>query len=272
VWRVWRIPLLLLALAETAAFVVAPQPLLAALPSCLAAGFLAVVTLRLTRPAPPPYDASAAQLACVAGFYLFGLLDAARFYGQVHVLAPLGVLEAWLDAHIGDSSFVMNPLLGGVVPALALWSLGVRPRELGLQLGRYGARTTALWCSVPAALIVYQVASGAASLATARFQLLAALLRAAMPEELFNRGVVQSRLERFGPAWAVVGSSLLFGLGHMPMQIDGGAPGLVEAAARCMVFNTGMGLVFALLFWRTRSLLPSTLLHMLYNALVRLSS
>jgi len=236
---------------------------------------MVAATIRLTRPAasaPPQQGGFAAQVACIGAFYVFHVAHAAHFYGLIHLdaFARLDRVDVWLDARIGNSNWVMNPLLGGVLPALAVVALGARREELGLTWGRFVTRTSLLWCAVPGAIIVYQLACAAVSPGRVGFALVDSTLQAAIGEELFDRGVIQSRLERFGPAWAVVGSSILFGLSHVPMHLDRGAPDLLTAAARCMLNQTMMGMVFALLFWRTRSLLPSTLLHILSNTAKRL--
>lgn len=75
---------------------------------------------------------------------------------------------------------------------------------------------------------------------------------APIAEELFFRGLVLRTMEkRFGTAWAVVGSSVVFGATHFqPLQF----PAL-----------TAVGAVFALLAVRTGRLGPAIAAHMAFN-------
>jgi membrane protease YdiL (CAAX protease family) len=274
--RTWRAPLVVLALAFTAAIVREPGDFVDSLPATVVAAILAAITLRLTRPlpAPPPLRGRlGVQLACVAAFYLYNVLDAARVFALLDWpgFATLQALETWIAHHGVNPRWVVNPLLFGVLPAAAMLLLGATRQELGLQLGWRSGRTALLWCALPAAMVVHALATGSVTLAWVGRHALDVALQAAIGEELFDRGVLQSRLERFGPGWAVIGSAILFGLTHVPMQLHHGAPDVLGAAARCMVEQTTMGLVFALLFWRTRSLLPSMLLHTLKNLLAQMA-
>ncbi len=76
---------------------------------------------------------------------------------------------------------------------------------------------------------------------------------APIAEELFFRGLVLRSFEnRFGTAWAVVGSSVFFGATHFqPLQF---------AAL------TAAGAIFALLTVRTGRLGPAIVAHMAFNA------
>jgi membrane protease YdiL (CAAX protease family) len=273
-WHGWRVPLAVLAAALAAALVREPQPVLASLIVAAVAAVLTALTLRFTASpaltAPPGQRGRATlQLACALAFYLCGILDAARVFDLVALpaFAPLEAFEAFVGRHGVNPRWVVNPILGGVLPAAAMLLLGATRRELGLQLGRHSVRAALIWCTLPAALLVQALASGAVSLGWLGWNSVDMALQAAIGEELFDRGVVQSRLERFGAGWAVVGSAILFGLEHVPVQLHLGAPDLGSAIARCMIQQTTMGLAFALLFWRTRSVLPSMALHVLVNVI-----
>jgi membrane protease YdiL (CAAX protease family) len=71
-------------------------------------------------------------------------------------------------------------------------------------------------------------------------------------EELFFRGLLLRSLgARFGPAWAVAGSAVAFGLAHYePLQFLGLA---------------AFGVVLAVLAWRTGRLGPSLVAHAVFN-------
>lgn len=82
--------------------------------------------------------------------------------------------------------------------------------------------------------------------------LLGAVLPAICEEALF-RGLIFGALQRLGAGWALLISSLLFGLAH----------GSVYRLLPTFV----LGMVMGLLRWRSRSLVPSMVFHGLHNGL-----
>lgn len=88
---------------------------------------------------------------------------------------------------------------------------------------------------------------------------LAVVLVAPVVEEVVFRGLVQSRLARAMPGWlAVLIASALFALGH-------GHPVWVGYAF-CI------GLVLGVMAWRTGSILPGLVTHLLFNAVGQILS
>lgn len=80
-----------------------------------------------------------------------------------------------------------------------------------------------------------------------------ALLGPVLEEMLFRGAVTEELLRRYRPAMAIVLSGLLFGLFHInPAQV----------VSACF-----MGFLLAWLYWRTRSLIPCILVHVLNNSL-----
>lgn len=83
-------------------------------------------------------------------------------------------------------------------------------------------------------------------------------------EELLFRGAIQGRLcERFGPAPAILGSSLLFGSMHLANYTGAVVPVLAGAALIAAV-----GAVFGALYEYTGNLLVPVATHATYNALL----
>ena len=79
-----------------------------------------------------------------------------------------------------------------------------------------------------------------------------ALLGPVLEEMLFRGAVTEELLRRYRPATAIVLSGLLFGLFHInPAQV----------VSACF-----MGFLLAWLYWRTRSLIPCILVHVLNNS------
>ena len=85
-------------------------------------------------------------------------------------------------------------------------------------------------------------------------------LTPAICEEWFFRGFVLSSLRRFGFATAVVGSALLFGMMHVLTSN--------MLSVERLLPSTFMGLVLAVVAWKSGSLWPGVLLHALHNGLL----
>jgi membrane protease YdiL (CAAX protease family) len=95
-------------------------------------------------------------------------------------------------------------------------------------------------------------------------------LEAGVTEEFLFRGVLQTRLTAFfNSPWAgVVVTSLLFGLAHAPGLFLRGGPGVdgwstdpFQVIAFTIAVLSPMGLLFGLIYARTKSLLLVILLH-----------
>lgn len=87
-------------------------------------------------------------------------------------------------------------------------------------------------------------------------------------EELLFRGAIQGRLrERFGPAGAIIGSSLLFGSVHFANFTGSLAPILATVA-----LLAGVGAVFGYAYERSDNLLVPITIHGTYNVVLLLIS
>ena len=88
---------------------------------------------------------------------------------------------------------------------------------------------------------------------------LTAVVGAALVEELFFRGLLLRSIEkRWGAVWAIVGSSVFFGLSH-PQDLP------AEAQAVIMVSLAVFGAALAILAVKTRRLGPGIVAHATFN-------
>lgn len=101
-------------------------------------------------------------------------------------------------------------------------------------------------------------------------------IEAGLNEEFLFRAVLQTRLSAwFRSPWAgVIVTSLLFGLAHAPglylrggLDVDGSSPDLLQVIAYTIAVLAPMGLLFGLIYARTKSLLLVVLLHGLVDVL-----
>lgn len=117
----------------------------------------------------------------------------------------------------------------------------------------YGAVTLVL-SLLPAAWMADYAQASAALNDTGLLPFLSVALAAPVVEEVIFRGLIQSRLALALPGWpAVVLSALLFALCH-------GQP-------VWMGYAFVLGMVLGIMAWRTGSILPSILTHIVFNAI-----
>ena len=102
-------------------------------------------------------------------------------------------------------------------------------------------------------LSAYNEASAALS-DTSIWAFLATVIAAPLAEEIIFRGLIQSRLSRVMPGWlAVVISALLFGLCH--------------GQAVWIAYAFLLGLFFGWIALRSKSILPTIIAHVVFNAI-----
>lgn len=195
------------------------------------------------------------------------------------VIVPHGVQTSWAAdlRHAGVPRLVAGKAAVAalavsllLIPTLvALAAFRVRPREVGLT-----ATPRDLLLGVALAVIAIGLGLGAVAaglnpglmwqsvpLPTAAAAIAFQSLINGVPEELAYRGVIFSRLMPWlgRPGNSLTVSSILFGLSHVPMYIEGGnSLGLSLAIA---LFGLGEGLVFGYVFYRTRSIWPGAIWH-----------
>lgn len=103
--------------------------------------------------------------------------------------------------------------------------------------------------------------TASADWSTMLYVLVSSCVMAPVTEEIMYRGLLFLGLRRHVGPWAAMGiSSVLFAVSHWQYDV----PGMIAVGL--------MGLSSAVLVWRTGSLLPSIILHVVFNVLVTLSS
>lgn len=239
-----------------------------AIPAVLLVGV--ALTWKLTRP-PAPLVAPAGRLGAQLGFLaVYTVVLTATWMHHHHMLdAPLFArfdrALRQVATIIGNPNLAINPLSLVVIPGLVLWLLGARRRDVGLVRGRHTLPIVALWCSIPLAFVAVNIALGTLTLADAGWRALSNTLQNGPMEEIYWRGFLQSRLQRFGAAWALVGTSLAFGLAHLGLQLTIAHGDPLRAAAGCIADQAMIGVALGAMFQRTQSVIASSAFHVLLN-------
>ncbi len=237
---------------------------------------LGIFTWRLTTPAPAvlaPSGRVRAQLVVLVAYTLLAIVKTLHWHAMIDapVFDPFDAFEDWLRPIVGIPTRIINPVFYVVIPGLVIWLLGATARELGLTRGRYSLRMIALWGTLPVVFLVGCVAGGFASPALISRVALDHLVQNGPIEEFFWRGLVQTRLQRFGSAWAIVLTALIFALAHLAAQLQGTDGDVLLATARCITNQASTGLAFGVIFHRTRSLLAPSVVHVLLNTALDVS-
>ena len=90
-------------------------------------------------------------------------------------------------------------------------------------------------------------------------------------EELIFRGFLFKAMSRGSITWAVVGSRVTFGLGHIINLINGSGMGLAENLVQ-IFFAVLIGFLYVIMFYRGGSLWPCVISHGVFNSLSAFSS
>ena len=90
-------------------------------------------------------------------------------------------------------------------------------------------------------------------------------------EELIFRGFLFKAMSRDSIKWAVVVSSVTFGLGHIINLINGSGMGLAENLVQ-IFFAVLIGFLYVIIFWRGGSLWPCVISHGVFNSLSAFSA
>ena len=154
-----------------------------------------------------------------------------------------------------------------VVPMAVLFLLGYRWRAQGLAVN-----LRAWWISAFALLGVagYGTYTHWNALPGLGQRTVEFFFGAGLPEEMLFRALLFTRLEAWwrNSAWALLGSSIIFGLTHLPIDyFVFTSHNLNEAWITLLTFQMGMGAVFAFAYQRTRNVLPLALLHAIIDAI-----
>ena len=143
---------------------------------------------------------------------------------------------------------------------LLFFLLGYSRKAMGLTRPHW--KLTGLLLAIPAAFGLLTGVLLRAPLPQVLGLYLIGIFINALPEELFFRGMLLSRLVKVfaNPLNALVISALLFNLIHVPIELSQGAAPL---SAVLSVFSIGSptGLLWGYLYLRTRSILPGMFWH-----------
>ncbi|MEZ4733483.1 MAG: CPBP family intramembrane glutamic endopeptidase [Caldilineaceae bacterium] len=166
----------------------------------------------------------------------------------------------------GPGNALANPVQYFVLPLLVLLVLGAKPDELGLQWGQGTGRVCAVWLLLPVVTFGILVGMGQIPAQTLARRLLGNALQNGFFEEFLFRGALQSRLVKvLSPAWALVTQALVFGIWHLNANLAMFGGDWPSALAWCIVSQAMIGLLFGLLFQRTRSLIAPSVAHVITN-------
>jgi membrane protease YdiL (CAAX protease family) len=154
-----------------------------------------------------------------------------------------------------------------IVPVLVLFALGYRWRAQGLDLN-----LRAWWISSFAliGLLGYGVWTHWNNLPRFGESAVEYFFAAGLPEEVLFRALLLTRLEAWwrNGALALVGSSIIFGLTHLPINFFiFTSRDLNEAWLTALTFQMGMGAVFAFGYQRARNVWTLAAAHALVDAL-----
>jgi membrane protease YdiL (CAAX protease family) len=223
------------------------------------------------------------QIAAILFFVSMTLYTSLMLHGVV----PPRTIPVWssivdtfsrLGERIFSSAIVVNPALAlanpaeyFLLPLPLLLLLGARCAELGFRRGHRTWRVVALWCVIPAGVMVYLLALGHLSGRVLARRLPSHLLINGFSEEFLFRGALQTRLRiLLGSSWAIVIQAMIFGIWHFGAGF--GWLGITSSAAviaSCVVRWATFGLAFGIIFQRTRNLLACSVIHVVINSLGR---
>ncbi len=243
---------------------------------------LSVLTVALTQAAPanPAQPAERPRLWLQTGLILvFVVLTAWNGLVFHQVVAPTATIPLWTplvdalhrlgDRWFGASNYIANPVTYVGLPLLVLLLAGARLPELGFARGHRVGRVLALWCAIPLVYFVVVVAAGQVTVGRALGTFVSNFMQNGFFEEFLFRGALQTRLRRlWGPAWALVGQALVFGVWHLGLgYTTTDHSGLLPALASTVVQQAVIGLAFGVLFERTRNLLAPSIVHVVLNSM-----
>ena len=176
------------------------------------------------------------------------------------------VLQLQLNFFLLEILDWLAPLvLLAFIPLLGMRLFGVPWRELGF------ARGYRVWLIVviyALALILFSlIFFNVPALPDVVKAAIHAFIVAALPEEIFFRGILLTRLIRLlGTIEGVVISSLIFGIMHLAANLHS-EPNVLLALSISILSQATTGLMLAILFVRTRNLVAGTIYHTLLDAL-----
>ncbi|MCH8153549.1 MAG: CPBP family intramembrane metalloprotease [Planctomycetes bacterium] len=168
--------------------------------------------------------------------------------------------------YLRSPNYLVNPVMYFVVPLPLLLLLGARWRSLGFERGWRTWRVVVLWSIAYVGYWVFNLITGTWSVGRLGHTLLSNTMQNGFFEEFLFRGALQTRLSRLiSPSWALVVSSLGFGLWHIGADAKALGGDLLAGAALSILVQSSMGLAFGVIFLRTRNLLACSVIHVVVN-------
>ena len=278
--RLWQTPLLLCWLLigpVIALFINGWIGLAFGMINILLLGVYAVFIRWMTPNTPSPTQIKHPRLELAFALSLFGLIlliqlfdfdvwtiqpwhDWVRsFFIQVYLrVENFGVIPNWAR---NDVFLAVSSTIKQLIPTLLVfWSLGYPRGDIGFIRPHWK-----LTSGLVAATAVFGLATSVL-LRAPWIEVLGlysiGIFINALPEEVFFRGLLLPRLERFfaNPLNALVVSALLFNAIHIPIMMSNGSTFLI---AVLKIFSIGYpsGLIWGYLYLRTRSILPGVFWH-----------
>lgn len=202
------------------------------------------------------------------------LLESALAIGLAAVWVTYRILEyshviAFPSLHLGLCDDLLDTIVPKTIemtllPFLLFFALGYGLSQQGLGLPKRA------WVPALLPLLIYigwglshQRPEGLATRTTCFY------LGAGLPEELLFRALIMSRLVALirRPAWGLFLSAFIFGLTHIPIDLEGaGASNWTNALESAFTFQMGIGLCLGFAFLRVRNVWPLSLIHALIDA------
>lgn len=240
------------------------------LPIIFAFWLMVLITIVITRPAPPTGDESAQsarktifQLILIVVVITLTTIRGLVFHQVIPPASPLA-FTIRLDDVLG---LFANSFYYFLLPLLLLLLLGTGIRELGFGRGHHVWRVTALWCAIPVTYWIVGLIGGSLAIGGLLHELANNAIQNGFFEEFLFRGALQTRLRLLtSPTAAVVITSLVFGLWHLGLGFSeaGSLPG---AIAVCIFVTAAHGLAFSIIMERTRNLIAPSIVHVVTNSL-----
>ena len=245
----------------------------------LGIGVFAILTIAITQTAPAERADSAqrprlyAQIAFILLIIVITGLGGMVFHNMIDDV----YIPVWSDINraigsisfdlLGSSTFLSNPWRYFVVPFIVLLLMRARPPELGFGRGHRVWRVVALWCIIPLAAILFAGFAGLVSFERVGRLFFANALNNGFFEEFLFRGALQTRLRRLmSPAWSIVITGLVFGVWHLGLgYANYGSVGLPAVIASTILFQGFLGVIFGIIFERTRNLIAPSIVHVVLN-------
>jgi membrane protease YdiL (CAAX protease family) len=236
------------------------------------------VTHRATSPLPPeqvePPQRSVvtwAQIgAPVAVILLTGLsfVNIPLWSSMVELFYRLGETFLPVEWFGGPGNSVANPVQYFVIPFILLLVLKARPGHLGFGQGNRVWIACLAWLALPVTIWIAFLATGFLPPQTLARRILANAFQNGFFEEFLFRGALLTRLRRVMSApWALALQAVVFGLWHLQANTRSMEGNLLAGLALCIVSQTVSGLVYGIVFQRTRNLITPSVAHVAMNVL-----